>query len=43
MPMYMPRKGAMYTILINIANNLDGSPSKKESCQTLHSMILNFY
>jgi hypothetical protein len=31
MPMYMPHKGAMYNpILMNIANNPNGSPSKKQ-------------
>jgi hypothetical protein len=31
MPMYMPHKGAMYNpILMNIANNPDGGPSKKK-------------
>jgi hypothetical protein len=31
MPMYMPRKGAMYNpILMNIVDNLDGGPSKKQ-------------
>ncbi len=34
MPMYMSRKGAMYTILMNIANNLNGGPNIKKSCQT---------
>ncbi len=31
MPMYMPHKGAMYnSILMNIANNPNGGPSKKQ-------------
>jgi hypothetical protein len=44
MPMYMSCKGTMFSaILMNIANNPDGGPSKKKSCQTSHLMILNFY
>jgi hypothetical protein len=31
MPMYMPHKGTMYNpILMNITDNLDGGPSKKQ-------------
>ncbi len=30
MPMYTPRTGAMYTIIMNIADNPDGGPSKKQ-------------